>query len=63
MARPCEERLGRAVFGHPAHVHQENSLTEVPYQAQIMGYEQVRQTQFSLNIQSQVHDLRLHRNV
>ena len=63
MARRGEQRLGRADLDHLAEIHHRDAMRDVADQAQIVRDEHHGQLQPLLQLQQQVDDLRLHRDI
>ena len=59
VLRGREQRSGVGHFDYLTHVHHRDSVADVLDHAEIVGHEQVRQTQAFLQIEQQVQDLRL----
>ena len=58
-----EQRLGRRAFDHLAGIHDRYTVGHPRNDAEIVGDQQQRQTQFALQALQQAEDLRLHRDI
>ena len=58
-----EQRAGLAHLHDPAAVHHRHAVADVLHQPQVVGDEEIRQLQPRLQVQEQLHHLRLNRDV
>ena len=63
MARGAEQRLGRANFDHLAQIHHGHPVRDMADKAQVVRHEHHGQMQLFLQLQQQVHHLRLNRHI
>ena len=63
MAGRGEERRRWAPAPRSPHVHHGHAVAHVPHHAEVMGHEEIGEPELRLEIQHQVEDLRLHRDV
>ena len=63
MQRIAEQRARRRDFDDPAEIHHGDPVADVLDHGEIVRDEEIRQAELALQIDQQVDDLRLHRNI
>lgn len=63
MQRIFEQQISWCFFYHSSHIHNRNIIREIFYNGQVMGNEDIGQSQILLQLFEQVQNLRLNGNV
>ncbi len=63
MTWPCEQLLGCGGFDDPSKIHHRHGVADVFDHCEIVGYENVRKAESLAQLDQQIEDLRLNRDV